>query len=265
MFTDSPDLKAQYASAFAAAERLQTIGMPIGYPDGTLRPDEPLTGARLIFAVAKIADYMEVILDATYVESRATAARSVVHVSAGNSCGAGVFVSADGLVITAHHVVAGAKSLAASFPAWDDHATPDLEVLVERPEVDLALCRVYWPAMRDGNGFPRAPMAVSDDEAKPGRPVWAIGSPYGEAGRSSLGTIGNVPQVKDYYTAPQVLLSVSGFINPGNSGGGLFALDGSLLGVVVMKYTGGAEGMAYAVPISEVQKTLKLAKERGVL
>ncbi len=265
-WNDPSDIQAAYADAFTAAERLQALGLPVGYPDGTLRPGEPLQGARLIFAMAKLAEYLEILLDANLVESRANAARSVVHLQTDQGLGAGVLIRPDGLLITAHHVIAGASRIDAQFPGWEgqEHAWPDVKVLLERPEVDLALCRVVWSAMAQAEAFPFAPVATSDAAAAPGRLVWVIGSPFGEQGRSSLGTIGNTPVVNNYYTANQVLVSVSGFVNPGNSGGGLFGVDGTLLGIVVMKYLD-AEGMAYAVPASEILETIARARAAGLV
>jgi putative serine protease PepD len=109
------------------------------------------------------------------VVARAWPAVVTLHVktSAGPILGTGIFVSADGRLLTAWHVVDGIRHGEARFAAqvpWFPflHASAVLAMDLDK---DLAL--LGFP----GRGLPVAPLGDSDS-ARVGDPVWLLGSPW---------------------------------------------------------------------------------------
>lgn len=250
MFHDVP-AEAWYARAVEVAAAL---GLIAGYPDGTFRPEEPVTRAQLAAIASRLANNDLVLRRWASLRLRSQVAPAVVHIEAGGAVGAGVIVHPAGFVVTCHHVVAGAPRLDCRFPGWEGHETdwPDLKLVAEAPEVDLALCRISWPAMAKSQGFPWMRLATSP--AEPGEPVVMLGSPVGISGWESHGLVARREIVAHIYQLPQKVVCMSGPVNPGNSGGALVrASDGTLLGIVNAKLVHEAiECMAFAVPAPEV-------------
>lgn len=256
-YTDVP-AHEWYARAVEVATALGLLG---GYPDGTFRPDEPVTRAQLAAVAARLANNDLALRRWASLRLRSRVAPAILHIRAGKAVGAGVMVHPTGVLATCHHVIVNredGRPFDATWPDWQPGkgASPPLHVLAEAPEVDLAICRVGW--MRPG-GFPYLPIAASP--AEPAEPVVMVGSPSGFQGWESHGLIARREVVAQIYQVPQTVLCVSGAINPGNSGGALVrAGDATLLGIVNAKLVHTAiEGMGFAVPVAEVVKLMEQA------
>jgi S1-C subfamily serine protease len=91
--------------------------------------------------------------------------------------GSGIVWSADGLVLTAHHVVERDEELEVGLPSGE---TASAELVGRDPTTDLALLRI------DARGLAAAPW--SDEAPAPGDLVLAVSRP-GRSPRASLGTI----------------------------------------------------------------------------
>ncbi|HOF18569.1 MAG TPA: trypsin-like peptidase domain-containing protein, partial [Phycisphaerae bacterium] len=87
--------------------------------------------------------------------------------------GSGVIISADGLVVTNHHVAE--KAIEVNCVLGDREQVPATVVGLD-PETDLALLKLNLPP-----GHP--PLTVArfgdSDAVEPGQPVLALGSPFG--------------------------------------------------------------------------------------
>ena len=138
--------------------------------------------------------------------------------------GSGVVVSADGLVLTNHHVIDGLEVIPARRVGADEvHAV----LLGSDPVGDIALLRL--PGSAD------LPFATLADEGAmvPGSAVLAIGNPFGlgdldDAPTVTAGVLATSRGVRGDYTD---VVQSDASVNPGNSGGPLFAMDGRLLGI----------------------------------
>lgn len=91
----------------------------------------------------------------------------------GGGEGSGFFVSADGMVATAHHVVKGARNLVVTTSNGERHAATVESI---GPTRDIALIRVY-PSI-PGEQFRPMPIA-NTDSVKPGDSLAALGHPNG--------------------------------------------------------------------------------------
>ncbi|WP_127563045.1 trypsin-like peptidase domain-containing protein [Nioella ostreopsis] len=142
--------------------------------------------------------------------------------------GSGVSISADGFVLTNHHVVEGAHRVSVQREGVGEEI--DAQV-VELDEMrDIALLRI--PAGLIDVAILSA--AAHED----GAPVWAVGYP-GDADAMMLATGSTLTdgiisrQFEGHWSSSGSLpiIQHSAAINPGNSGGGLFNECGELIGL----------------------------------
>jgi 2-alkenal reductase len=158
--------------------------------------------------------------------------------------GSGVIISADGYILTNHHVVDGANRLAVVFADTSRHSA---ELVGSDPLTDIAVIRV-------GVEVP-AVAAVGDSEIlQPGEQVLAIGSPLGNF-RNTV-TAGVVSALnRSVGRDLEGLIQTDTAINQGNSGGPLINLRGEVIGINTLVVRGSgfmagpqAEGLGFAVP-----------------
>lgn len=162
----------------------------------------------------------------------------------GLSRGTGFFVSADGLLVTNHHVIEGGSFVTVETA---DGVTLFVEgVAAVDAKQDLALLKVRASGVKC--------LELAPDERPPiGTRVFAIGHPRGvkhsvlsEGLVSSVGeAIGDVASIAT--TAP---------VSPGSSGGPLVGADGAVVGVIAAGRED-AQNMNFAVPAALVRKLVR--------
>lgn len=176
--------------------------------------------------------------------------------------GSGVFFSAEGYLITNHHVVEGAQSLEV---IYQDGTTIDARLIGSDPYADIAVLKVAGtvPAYTDfGNS----------DALNPGETVIAIGSPLGEFRNTvTVGVVSATGRSLDTAANFQMtdLIQTDAAINHGNSGGPLVNLAGQIVGIntLVLRSSGTsadqAEGLGFAIASNTVQATATQLIEKG--
>lgn len=170
--------------------------------------------------------------------------------SGGTSTGSGVFISPDGLVLTNHHVVAGAS---APMVTLRDQRRYPAEVVGSDARTDLALLRVL------GEGpFPWAELGDSDAVGV-GQWVIAVGHPFEFQFTVTTGIISARGRRNLFRNEIQDYLQTDAAVNPGSSGGPLFDLDGRVVGINTAIYTppgGGTQnaGISFAIPSNMAAK-----------
>ncbi|MEL6712785.1 MAG: trypsin-like peptidase domain-containing protein [Planctomycetota bacterium] len=162
--------------------------------------------------------------------------------------GSGVFVRADGTIVTNAHVVRGASSVRA---ALVDGRTFDAEILGVDSATDLAVLRV------DGDGTFRAAALRAEEDARVGEWVLAVGNPLGLGHAVTAGIVsgrGRAAQIATY----EDFIQTDAAINPGNSGGPLVDLDGRVVGIntAVADTRRGSQGIGFAIPADMVQSVV---------
>jgi putative serine protease PepD len=167
---------------------------------------------------------------------------SVFTVEAGEFLGSGFVVTSDGVtssLATNYHVVADVYESGGRDVVVYQDENDRLDAVIDRvsPGDDLALL-VVQKAL--------APLPRSTAPIQPGAPVLAIGSPLGLGGSVSSGSVSALRSFEgDQY------IQFSAPISPGNSGGPLVDAQGQVIGITVAKLVGGgAEGLAFALPVS---------------
>lgn len=171
--------------------------------------------------------------------------------------GSGFIFSGDGIVITNHHVVDGAKHVVVRLPNRQEF---DAEIIGADPRSDLAVLKIA------GDGLPV--LRLADDGAlKVGQWVLAIGSPFGLDFSVTAGIVSAVgrslPTTAGDNYVPFIQTDVA--INPGNSGGPLFNLEGEVIGVNSQIFTrsGGSIGLSFAIPSSVVRNVVAQIQATG--
>ncbi len=170
---------------------------------------------------------------------------ATVVVRSGNAMGSGFFVSPNGLLLSAAHVVEDGNVRVqlrdgAEFPASLVRLAADADVVLLRLD-----------GLRSTSC-----LAIDTDTPRVGSDVYAIGNPAGDTLAFSL-TRGIVSGFRKL--GNQHLLQTDASINPGNSGGPLVDAQGRATAVVTWKVADEAvEGLAFGVTNSSAMQALGL-------
>ena len=174
--------------------------------------------------------------------------------SEAKSLGSGFIISADGYVITNHHVIKDADEVVVRL---QDRRELVAKIVGSDKRSDIALLKL------EAKELPVVKLG-SSEELKVGEWVLAIGSPFGFDHSVTAGIVSakgrSLPS--DNYV-PFIQTDVA--INPGNSGGPLFNLDGEVVGVNSQIYsrTGGFMGLSFAIPMDVAMQVVEQLKSQG--
>jgi serine protease Do len=165
--------------------------------------------------------------------------------------GSGVIVSADGTILTNHHVVEGSEKIQIEM---NDGKNYDAKIVGSDPPSDLAVLKI------EGENLPFLNLGNSDN-VNVGDIILAIGNPLGVGQTVTAGIVsakGRRTGLSDG-TSFQDFLQIDAPINPGNSGGALVSLTGELIGInsqiLSRGSSGGNIGIGFSIP-SNMAKTV---------
>ena len=175
--------------------------------------------------------------------------------------GSGFILSADGYILTNHHVIEDSSSITV---ALYDGSEYEAELVGYDESSDIAVLKV------DAEGL--TPVVLgSSDALQVGESVVAIGNPLGEL--TFTLTVGVVSALdRDITTssgASRNLIQTDCAINSGNSGGALFNLYGEVVGITNAKYSSSSLGEAsidnigFAIPMDDVKALVQSIIENG--
>ena len=163
-----------------------------------------------------------------------------------NSLGSGVIVSADGLIVTNHHVIDKADEITV---VLTDRREFEAEVVTRDEGTDLAVLRIKAAAEE----LPFLELRDSDT-LEVGDLVLAIGNPFGVGQTVTSGIVSALARTARGVSDFGFFIQTDAAINPGNSGGALISLDGGLIGINTAIYSrgGGSNGIGFAIPSNMV-------------
>jgi serine protease Do len=166
--------------------------------------------------------------------------------------GSGFFISADGYILTNHHVVDGADEIIVTLT---DKRELKARVVGSDQRTDVALIKV------DGNGFRALPLG-DPNKLRKGEWVIAIGSPFGLDSTVTAGVVSAKGRDTGDFL-PFIQTDVP--VNPGNSGGPLINQRGEVVGINSQIFTrsGGYQGISFAIPIDEATRVSDQLKTTG--
>jgi S1-C subfamily serine protease len=155
--------------------------------------------------------------------------------------GSGVILTADGYIVTNHHVVDGAEEIKVELT---NNRLYDAKIVGADPRSDLAVLKI------NANDLP--PLTLGDsDRVRVGDVVLAIGNPLGVGQTVTAGIIsakGRRTGLSD--GSFESFLQTDAPINQGNSGGALVNTTGEVVGInsQILTPTGGNIGIGFAIP-----------------
>jgi serine protease Do len=168
------------------------------------------------------------------------------------SLGTGFVISADGFILTNHHVVADVDEIEVRFQ--DGRSAPGVVVGAD-PKTDLALLRVEGI---DG----LHPLTLGDsDEILPGDWVVAIGNPFGLSHTVTAGIVSAKGRQLGHGPYDD-FIQTDAAINPGNSGGPLLNIRGEVVGINTA-INPRANTIGFAVPVNLAKSILSQLRETG--
>ncbi len=163
--------------------------------------------------------------------------------------GSGVIITADGYIVTNHHVIDGATNINVRLANGTEYAA---KLIGSDAKSDLAVIKVEATELK--------PAAYGkSSELNVGETVVAVGNPLGKLGGTvTSGIISALDREITIDNTTMRLLQTDTAINPGNSGGGMFNTSGQLVGIVNAKSAGEEiEGLGFAIPMDTAAKVIE--------
>ena len=170
--------------------------------------------------------------------------------------GSGVIVSADGYILTNHHVIDGAEQIKINL---NDNRTLDARLIGSDPPSDLALLKV------EASNLPVLALGNSDN-VRVGDVVLAIGDPLGIGQTVTMGIISAKGRQTGLSSGSfEDFLQTDAPINRGNSGGALVNTNSELIGInsQILSPTGGSIGIGFAIPSNMARTVMEALASNG--
>jgi serine protease Do len=179
--------------------------------------------------------------------------------------GSGYIISNDGYILTNDHVAGNATKISVTLTTGE---TVSAKLIGSDPNTDVALIKI------DKSNLPYLPLGNSDNVII-GEWAIALGNPFGlfEINDQPTVTVGVISATKmkvaaDNRRAYKDMIQTDASINSGNSGGPLVNVDGEVIGMNTIIYTGGngsngSIGVGFAISINRVKKIMEELRASG--
>lgn len=177
----------------------------------------------------------------------------------GIGSGSGVVMSADGFIITNHHVIEGGDTFSVEF---EDGRIYEATLVGSDDLTDIAVLQIEAASLTPADFGSSDALALGD-------PAVAIGNPLGQEGGASVtvGIISAFDRRVDFSDDSFLhgMIQTDAAINSGSSGGALFDAEGNLIGITsaIGVSQAGPEGIGYAIPIELVDRITAEIIETG--
>jgi serine protease DegQ len=171
------------------------------------------------------------------------------------SLGSGVIVSAEGYVLTNHHVIEGADDIQLVLA---DGRRLKAHVRGTDPDSDLAVLKT------EGDALPAITFG-NLESVHVGDVVLAIGNPFGFGNTVTMGIVSALGRSNLGINRFEDFIQTDAAINPGNSGGALVDTAGNLIGInsTIFSQSGGSLGIGFAIPVSLGRTVLEQIIKNG--
>lgn len=179
--------------------------------------------------------------------------------------GSGYIISEDGYILTNDHVAGNATKISVTLTTGE---TVNAKLIGSDPVSDVALLKI------EKNNLPYITFGNSDNIII-GEWVIALGNPFGlfEINDKPTVTVGVVSALNMKVSADgnrvyKDMIQTDASINAGNSGGPLVDVEGNVIGMNTIIYTGsqfsqGSIGVGFAISINRVKKIMEELKTNG--
>jgi serine protease Do len=168
--------------------------------------------------------------------------------------GSGFLISADGYVVTNHHVVASASEISVTFESEEKFTAT---VVGSDQRTDLALLKIQSDKQFDNF------LTFAPEIPRVGDWVLAVGNPFGLGGTVTAGIVSAGGRAIG--SGPYDYLQIDAAVNRGNSGGPAVDLQGRVIGVntAIFSPSGGNVGIAFAIPAQLASKVIDQLRSGG--
>ena len=179
------------------------------------------------------------------------------RVRRGFADGSGFLIRSDGVVVTNHHVIEGAKEITVTMQGGKTYKA---SLVGADPQTDLAVIQLkgveeVLPYLTFGDS----------DQAEVGNWTIAIGNPLGQLGGSVTAGIISARNRDIRSGIYDDYIQTDTSINQGNSGGPLLNVAGQVIGVntVIFSTGGGSIGLSFSIPSNLVKLVVDQLVETG--
>jgi len=168
------------------------------------------------------------------------------------SLGSGVIIDAEGLIMTAAHVIETANVIKVKLSNDEIY---EAEIIRSIPNADIALIKII------DNTLPLEFATINQkaNTVNTGNQIYIIGSPLGIERSLSSGYVSGFLKRNVLTNGSMVnFIQTDAAVNHGNSGGPMFDMKGDLIGIVsyILSQSGGFDGIGYAVDVQTAKKLL---------
>ncbi len=172
--------------------------------------------------------------------------------------GSGIIISENGYIVTNNHVIENSRKITV---VLNDKREFEAELVGTDPSTDIALLKI------DASNLHYITFGNSD-VLKVGEWVLAVGNPFNINSTVTAGIVsakGRYVKIIDDENRIESFIQTDAAVNQGNSGGALVNLRGEMVGITtaIASPTGVNSGIAFAVPVSIVQKVVEDLIEYG--
>jgi S1-C subfamily serine protease len=175
--------------------------------------------------------------------------------------GTGAVISDKGYILTNHHVISQASSIAVeTSQGHRSYAKP----VGAAPDFDIAILKIEPSASEQLSEIKYG----SYDNLSIGDSVAVIGNPFGFDQTFTKGVVSNLDRHISLGTQVKSFIQIDAAVNPGNSGGPLLNQDGEFVGIVTGIYgprlqTSFNIGIALAIPVTIVKPVVEQIINQG--
>ncbi|MBR6337572.1 MAG: trypsin-like peptidase domain-containing protein [Ruminococcus sp.] len=174
--------------------------------------------------------------------------------------GSGFIISADGYIVTNHHVIDDANKITVTLY---DGKSYEAKLIGSDESNDIAVLKI------DADGLTPVVLGSSSDLSV-GDEVAAIGNPLGELTFSlTAGVVSALDRTVTTQNSTMQLIQTDTAINSGNSGGALFNMYGEVVGITNAKYSSSGtneasiDNIGFAIPIDNVKPLIESIIKNG--
>ncbi|MEZ6136301.1 MAG: trypsin-like peptidase domain-containing protein [Pirellulaceae bacterium] len=194
-----------------------------------------------------------------HIATKSVAMRTFMQVQVREGSGSGFVLDRNGMIITNHHVIDGAREISVSL--YDGRTLP--AVLVgQDPDTDIAILKIDAPPEQ------LEPVTWGNSQQlRVGQRIYAIGNPFGLERTMSTGMISSlnrqIPSSEN--RTMRALIQIDAALNQGNSGGPLLNTRGELIGMntAIMSNNGDSAGVGFAIASSTLQRIVPQLIKNG--
>ncbi len=169
--------------------------------------------------------------------------------------GSGFIISANGHILTNHHVIGGADKVMVNLL---DGRLFEAKVIGTDEHSDIALLKI------NAKNLPILKLGDSN-QLEVGEWVVALGNPFGLTHSLTAGIVSAIGRSSVGVANYENFIQTDASINPGNSGGPLINLNGEVVGMntAIINRSGGYMGIGFAIPINMVKLIKDQLIEKG--